>query len=401
MLWKSPGFTAVAVAILALGSGANTAVFSVLNAVVLRPLPYSDPDRLYVIQSTTSKEPGLFSAPDLATWRERTQVFERMAAADPRSRILSGVDEPEQLTGVAVGLECLPLLGTPPIRGRWFSEEDFGAGAPQSVIIGQRLWLRRFRGDPNVLGKTILLSGTGHSIIGIMSSEFQFVDKRAEFWLPLQFSSEELSNRDRQSFTVYARAKGSATRLQVEAEARMVSQALVQQFPKEHENWRATVTPLRDTVAGEIRPTLFLLFGAVAFVLLIACLNEASLLLAIFAGLAVVLAAAGVHGVVSYTVSQQRHEIGIRMALGAQNRKIIGEIAARGFRYVLIGIAFGLAAALVATRLLSMLLFEVKPTDPATYFVASAFLLAWTMAAIWLPARRATKVDPLVALRDE
>ena len=785
MLWKSPGFTAVAVAILALGSGANTAVFSVLNAVVLRPLPYSDPDRLYVIQSTTSKEPGLFSAPDLATWRERTQVFERMAAADPRSRILSGVDEPEQLTGVAVGLECLPLLGTPPIRGRWFSEEDFGAGAPQSVIIGQRLWLRRFRGDPNVLGKTILLSGTGHSIIGIMSSEFQFVDKRAEFWLPLQFSSEELSNRDRQSFTVYARAKGSATRLQVEAEARMVSQALVQQFPKEHENWRATVTLLRDTVAGEIRPTLFLLFGAVAFVLLIACLNVAnlllarggerlkeiairislgaaririirqllteslllslmggalglvlgawvnrglialfwrraelpwleqtgidgrvlaftlaliltssvlfglvpalqatklnlsetlkeagrsgrggvrsrrlqnliliaetalslllltgaglmlrsfyhltrvnpgfsadrvltarlpmpayrvpekskrpayyeeilhrvqrlpsvqaaglatvlplfggeavmairtvhdngdvedrryyfravspdyframgipfiagrdftdadasnappvaivnetlarqlwpgenpigkqlkvpktplvvgvvgsirhtslsappnpelympflqylgtpnsmlvvrtstdpilivnairtairqyepdqpivdprtmeqvisdsvarprfySLLLAIFAGLAVVLAAAGVYGVVSYTVSQQRHEIGIRMALGAQNRKIIGEIAARGFRYVLIGIAFGLAAALVATRLLSMLLFEVKPTDPATYFVASAFLLAWTMAAIWLPARRATKVDPLVALRDE
>lgn len=126
-----------------------------------------------------------------------------------------------------------------------------------------------------------------------------------------------------------------------------------------------------------------------------------SLLLAIFAGLAVVLAIAGVYGVVSYTVSQQRHEIGIRMALGAQNRKIMGEIAARGFRYVLIGIAFGLAAALVATRLLSLLLFEVKPTDPATYIIASAFLLASTMAAIWLPARRATKLDPLVALRDE
>jgi len=785
MLRKSPGFTAVAVVILALGSGANTAVFSILNAVALRPLPYSDPDRLYVIKSMTSTEQGLISAPDLATWQDRTQAFERMAAADSCSRILGGVDEPEQLVGVAVGLECLPLLGMPPIRGRWFSVEDFGAGAPRSVMIGQRLWLRRFEGNPAILGKTILLNGTGHSIIGIMSSDFQFVDKRSEFWIPLQFSGEQLSKRDWESCTVYARAKVSTTRPQVEAEARMVTGALVQQFPKEHKNWRATVLPLRETIAGEIRPTLFLLFGAVVFVLLIACLNVANLLLArgqdrlkeiavrislgatririlrqllteslllslmggalglvfaawvnrglialfwrraqvprleetsidgrvlaftlllilisgvlfglvpalqatrlslsetlketgrtgrggvrsrrlqnliliaetalslllltgaglmlrsfyhltrvdpgfsadrvltarlpmpayrvpdrekrpayyeeilhrvqrlptvqaaglatvlplfggeavmsvrtvrdngdvedrryyfravspdyframgipfkagrdftdedasnappvaivnetlarqlwpgenpigkqlkapktpsvvgvvgsirhtslsappnpelympflqylgtpnsmlvvrttadpmlivngirtairqfepdqpivdprtmeqvisdsvaqprfytlllaVFAGLAVLLAAAGVFGVTSYAVSQQRHEIGIRMALGAQNRKIVSEIVRRGFVCVLIGMVFGLVAAFAATRLLSMLLFEVKPADPATYMAVSAFQLVWTMAAIWLPARRAMKVEPLVALRDE
>jgi putative ABC transport system permease protein len=126
-----------------------------------------------------------------------------------------------------------------------------------------------------------------------------------------------------------------------------------------------------------------------------------ALLLGVFAVLAVVLAAAGVYGVMSYTVSQQRHEIGIRMALGAQNRRIAREIASRALGYVLIGIGFGLAAALAATRLLSTMLFEVKQTDPSTYASVSLFLLAWTMASIWIPARRASLVDPLVALRHE
>jgi hypothetical protein len=184
MLWKSPGFTIVAVLVLALGSGANSAVFSVFDAVVLRPLPYTDPARLYEIGGMTSRGPMWFSAPDMETWRERSQVFEKMAAVKYIARILSGVDEPEHLFGDSVSAECFPLLGTAPILGRWFSEEDFKTGAIPVTLIGRRLWQRRFHSDPNLLGKPIFLDGVSHIVIGIMPSEFQFPGKNSEFWIP-------------------------------------------------------------------------------------------------------------------------------------------------------------------------------------------------------------------------
>lgn len=325
MLWKSPGFTIVAVLVLALGSGANSAVFSVLDAVVLRPLPYSDPAHLYEIGGMTSRGPRWFSAPDMVTWRERSQVFEKMAAVKYSERILSGVDEPEQLFGDSVSTECFPLLGTAPIFGRWFSDQDFKTGAAPVALIGRRLWQRRFHSDPNLLGKPIFLDGISHIVIGIMPSEFQFTSKNSEFWIPLIFSNEELSRRNWPSFIVFAKAKSGMSLRQVEAEADMISHALVQLYPKEHKDWRATVKQVRELVVGDARPILILLLGAVAFVMMIACLNVANLLLA--------------------RSTERSKEIAIRTALGAGRFRIVRQLLTESILLAVTGGFLGLVLA--------------------------------------------------------
>jgi len=382
MLLKNPAFTAVAVVILALGSGANTAIFSVLNAVVLRPLPYSNPERLYEIGGMTSRGSQWFSAPDLDTWRERTEVFEKMAAARSSNMILSGVDEPEQLFGLEVGRECLPMLGVSPLLGRWFSDQDFGPAAQRLVIIGHRLWYRRFRGDPNILGKLITLNGNGYSLIGIMPPIFEFSHSRCEFWIPPSLESLEAGQkRDRPAFMVYARTKPGISPQQAQAETETVSRLLTQQFPESHKGWRATVRPLQEKTVAEARPTLLLLFGVVGFVLLIACLNVANLLLA--------------------RGTDRAKEIAIRTALGAGRFRIVRQLLTENLTLAILGGALGLLLAGWANKAL-VALFSQKTTLPRLEqtsidgrVLAFTLLLAFASSILFglIPALQASKLD--------
>ncbi len=267
MLRRNPGFAVVAVLIFAFGCGANTAVFSIINAVVLRPLPYSNPDRLYRIESVTPDGARLISSPDLATWREQTRVFERMASVKYGQRILGGVDEPEQLFGHSVSPEFLPLFGTTPALGRWFSDDEFKPGSVPVVLVSSQLWQRRFHGDPNLIGKSILLDGVNHVVVGIMPRAFPSMWRQCDFWVPLFVSPEEMTGRDLPAFVIFAKAKAGISPRQVEAEADSISHTLVSLYPEEHKDWRATVTRWQDSLAREDRPTLWMLLGAVAFVL--------------------------------------------------------------------------------------------------------------------------------------
>jgi putative ABC transport system permease protein len=381
LLLKTPGFTLLVVIVLALGCGANTAIFSILNAVVLRPLPYAEPSRLYEIAGATLKETRRFSAPDLASWRERTRIFEKMVAVRPSGLFLSNIQEPEQLFGLAVDRECMSMLGTPALMGRWFLADDFGPAAPKTVLIGQRLWHRSFGGDVKTLGKSITLNGESYLVIGVMPAEFQFYDRRLEFWIPLQFTPQQLNGRDQAAFQVYARAKAGIKLKQVQAEADLISRLLTEQFPAMHKNWRATATPFQEKVVGDSRPTLFLLFGAVGFVLLIACLNVANLLLA--------------------RGTDRAKEVAIRTALGASRFRIVRQMLTESLLLAFMASVLGLLLAgwankgIIALFTQKSALPRMEQTSVDGWVLCFTFTVALVSTLLFglMPALQASKID--------
>jgi putative ABC transport system permease protein len=381
LLRKSPAFTLVAAIILALGCGANTAIFSILNAVVLRPLPYKNPADLYRIDSMTAKGARWFSAADLETWRERTQVFEAMAAVQPVRAILSDVPNAEQLFGLAVSRECFPLLGTAPIRGRWFGDLDFNPTSVKTVVIGEHVWQRSFGGNADIVGKHVTLDGTSFVIIGVMPAEFQFNERRCEYWVPYRFTSQDLADRDLRSFQVYARAKPGITRQQVQVEAASISALLSHQFPESHESWRATASPLRDAMVADARPSLFLMLGVVTFVLLIACLNVANLLLA--------------RGM------ERAKEIAIRVALGARRLRVIRQLLTECLLLAISGALLGLLMAGWANKWLIALFSQrtaiprLEQTSIDGRVLCFTLFLALISTVLFglIPALQASKLD--------
>lgn len=269
---KSPALTAGIIVILALGSGVNSSVFSILNAVVLRSLPYADPGRLYQITCVSSAfVSDAFPRNALDIWQQRTQVFEKMASVHSYQRNLEGLDQPEQLSGLGVTKEFFPLLGTQPLLGRWFSDEDCDPKSPATVIISSTLRDRKFGHDAAILGRPLKLDGRTYTVIGVMPIDFQFRSRDDVFWLPQQHFGGN---------AIYARIKAGITREQVQAETESVFRLIQQTSGRPNWQWRGIVTPLQDVLYGKFRPALLMLLGAVGVVLMIACLNVSNILLA-------------------------------------------------------------------------------------------------------------------------
>ena len=328
-LLSSPGFTAVAVMALALGIGANTAIFSVVNAVLLTPLGYQDPDRLVTVLHAGTDPVAVANYID---WRDQSRSFEAMGAADYWTPNLTGSDPPEHLWGLQVTQSLLPMLGIQPLLGRLFVAGEDRKGSEHEVILSYRLWQRRFSRDPNVLGKTMTLNGEAYTVVGVMPSAFQFAPfwaTHAELWVPDAFG-DRVHNRGGNSLRVFARLKWGVTLAEARAEMAAITGRLEKQYPGT--NRGVVVTPLKENVVGSIETPLLVLLGAVGFVLLIACANVAHMLLA--------------------RTSGREREIAVRTALGAGRARVIGQLLTENLLLAAVGAAAGLLLAIWGTQAL-------------------------------------------------
>ena len=333
MLAKNPGFGAIVILTLALGVGANTAIFSVVNAVLLRPLPFEEPDRLVQIWHTPPQASfrGMatfaVSPANFLDWRSRSHAFEGMSAYGFGRYTLTGTGRPEALRMVAATSGFFSILRAKPLLGRTFLEEEDSPGRDHEVILSYNLWRARYGADRNVVGKTIRLNKEAFTVIGVMGPNFAFPispdpDNSPQLWKPLGWTDQERGVRDNHNYGVIARLNSGVTLQQGRSELDNISNQLALQYPGDNKGWGATAIPLREDLVGDVRPALLILLGAVTLVLLTACANVANLLLA-------------------KTLSR-RKEIAIRAAIGASRYRLLQQALSETILLALAGGAFGL-----------------------------------------------------------
>jgi predicted permease len=341
-LRKHRGFTTVAVITLALGIGANTAIFTVINTVLLRPLPYERPDQLVVLTEMISDRPIGVSYPNFVDWRGQNTALENVAAVRNRESFnLTGAGESERLQGRLVSANFLTTLGVKPIRGRDFAAEDDQPGANPVAIISHALWQRRFGADETIVGKQLTLNGQQFTVIGITPPNFQF-GSEADVSVPIGLSAERFKLRGKDpGINAFARLKPGTSTEAANAELNTIAARLEQQYPDTNTGRRVRVESLRESVVGEVRPTLLTLLGAVGFVLLIACANVANLLLTRSAG--------------------RQKEMAIRTALGAGRARILRQLFTESAVLALAGGVVGLLLAIWGTSLISSYIPEGIP----------------------------------------
>src|SRR5580658_295577 len=390
LLRKSPGFTAVAVITLALGIGANTTVFSVVNGVLLRPLAFRDPDRLVQVYHVPPPKsfPGMttfaVSAANYVDWEKQNQVFDRMSIITYRSFDITGGDKPEQVDAGAVSPGFFSTLGVQPMLGRALSPDEDEPGRSHVVVLSHRLWQEHFGAKPDIVGHTINLDGQGYLVAGVMPASFRFPDF-AQMWTPMAWTDKERVVRGEHHYGVIARLKPGVELKQAQAEMNTISARLEQLYPEDDKGWGAVVIPLHDDMVSDVRPALLVLLGAVAFVLLIACVNVANLALA-------------------KTFSRQK-EIAIRTALGATPARVLRQILTETVLLALMGGALGLAFAHFAVRLIVAFLADKLPhsTDvgldsKVLAFTAVISIITGIVAGA-MPALRLTRRDVNQALK--
>jgi putative ABC transport system permease protein len=341
MLRKNPGFTAVAALTLALGIGANTAVFSVVYAVLLRPLTYKDPAGLVVLHETTPRIGTVsVSYPNFLDWRDQSHAFSQMAAVGQVDFNLAGVTQPEHISGDSVSPNFLSMMGIRPFLGRDFDASEEKAGTAPVVLLSYSLWQSHFGGDPNVVGKTITLDGRDFTIAGVLPSNYRSVDK-TDVMLPmgvwLKDNSEDAKDRGaRGDMVVIGRLAPGVRLAQARAEMEGIAARIEKEYPGSNDQFSVALLPIRDAFVKDIRPAILVLFGAVMFVLLIACANVANLFL--------------VRG------ASRTKEVALRIALGASRGRIISQMLTESFVLAFLGGVLGLALAVGGIRGLGQLI---------------------------------------------
>jgi predicted permease len=390
VLLKNPGFTAAAIIVLALGIGANTAIFSVVNAVLLRPLPFRDPARLVQVWHVPPAKsfPGMtefaVSAANFIDWQQQNDVFDKMAIYTGSSLNLTGREQPEALQGGAVSADFFSTLQAQPMLGRTFTPDEDQQGHNHAVILTYGLWKSRFGANPNIAGQPVNLDGQPYIVAGVMGPKFNFPGW-AQYWTPMGWTNKERAVRGEHHYMVIARLKGNTPIPQAQAEMNAISTRLEQQYPEDDKGWGAVVIPLREQLVSTVRPALLVLLGAVAFVLLIACANVANLVLAKTFG--------------------RRKEIAIRVALGATSSRVVQQSLAVTLLLSLAGGALGLLLARFGIALTLKFLSDNLPKS--TEVSLDAFVLAFTvfislatgLIAGLLPAIRMTKTNVNDALK--
>jgi predicted permease len=334
-LVKSPRFTIAAVVALALGIGANSAMFSVVYGVLLRPLPFPRADRLVFVQEASLRHDGTSptSPATYRDWREQQHVFSSMAAAEAWGASLTGDGRPEELPGLRISPSLLTVLQVAPLLGRGFTDDD-----QQAVLLSYSLWQRRFGGDASVVGRHLILNGDSYEVAGVMPTGFHFPPfwaEKAEVWVPLTFPPRRANDRGGRSLRVFARLRDDANLSQARAEMTTIANRLQQSFPESYgTDAGARVLPLSEATSGKVRPALLVLLGAVLFLLLIACANVANLLLA--------------------RASGRQKEIALRLALGAARWRLVRQLLAESLTLSAAGGMLGLALAWGAVHALAV-----------------------------------------------
>jgi len=347
---RTPGFTAIAVVALALGIGANTAIFTIVNTVLLDPLPFRDPARLVVLWETNVRRPGrpnVLGPANFLRWRERATVFERTAPFYDYRVNLTGAGEPEELVALAVTPDFFPTLGVSALAGRTFAVDEGPDGHDAVAVLSFGLWQRRFAGDAGVVGRTIQINGHPIAVIGVMPADARLFVKRgslvgkpADLWMPFAFTEAHRVPRGRYMSAI-ARLKPGVALAEAQAHMDTIARGLTSEFPQFDTGWGAMVVPMHRELSGDLRPALLVLTGAVGFVLLIACANVANLLLA--------------------RGATRQREIAIRSALGAARIRVVRQLLTESLVLCMLGGAMGL---LVAQWSLALLL-AISPADLA------------------------------------
>jgi putative ABC transport system permease protein len=334
MLLKKPVFTLIAVITLSLGIGANTAIFSVVNGVLWSALPYPQPEQLARVWMDNRRQgirEDITSYPNFQDWRDQNKSFQGMACVRNRNANLTGEGEPEEIRAASVSANFFQLMGVNPELGRGFTAEEEQPGRDRIVVLSHGLWQRRFGGDPGILNRTISLNGESHVVVGVAPPGFQFPEK-TEIWSPLAPNENMRAARGVFWLPVVGRLKPGVTRAQAQADMDLIGKQLEQQYPNMNAGYGVNVVPLMEQTVGSIRRSLLVLFGAVLFVLLIACANVANLLLA--------------------RAATRQREVALRAALGASRWRIVRQLLTESVLLAVVGGALGVMLAWWGLQLL-------------------------------------------------
>jgi putative ABC transport system permease protein len=390
ILRRNPAFSAAAIAVLALGIGANTAIFSVVNAVLLRPLPFDEPSRIMQVWHVPPAKsfPGLtmfsVSPANYLDWHSQSSSFEQMAAYGFRAFTVGGKERPEAVQAAAVASDFFPLFRVRPLWGRTFTPEEDRPGQAHVVVLGYNFWRDHYSSDPQVVGRSMIIDGETYSVVGVMPEAFRF-PSWANIWVPLGWTNETRGVRGNHNYGVIARLKKGVDIRQAQAELSAISIRLEQLYPEDDKGWGAIIVPLREQLVGDVRPALLVLLGAVVFVLLIACANVANLVLA--------------------KTLARRKEIAIRTALGASRLVVVRQILAETLLLSVAGGALGLFLARFGIVLIVKVLgdripgfMQITLDVSVLIFTLLLSLVAGVLAGL-IPSVRFTRADVNEALK--